>query len=185
MFDIQNDLDEIDNSASSQITTEGDKEDKGAEKNNDTAQLALLLEELASIKEKFARLTADFQNYKKRAETDRVMWIDRSRCDVLLGILSIVDNFDRALEESKNSQNESLASWVVGFEMIHKALYDYLASQKVTVITQVQTFDPNLHEAVMQVQDDAFVSGAIVKVFEKGFMYKDTVLRTAKVSVAA
>jgi molecular chaperone GrpE len=176
MFDTQNDLNEIDSM---------DKDEQSIEQSVETIHQSHELQELLDVKEKFARLTADFQNYKKRSETDRVMWIDRSRCDVLLGILAVVDNFDRALEEAKATHNESLASWLVGFELIHKALYEFLASQKVTVITQVQVFDPNLHEAVMQVQDAEALSGAIVKVFEKGFMYKDTVLRTAKVSVAA
>mgnify|MGYP003346085672 CR=1 FL=1 len=185
MFDIQNDLEDIDSIGSSNTTSADDANEQTQSLHVDAVQLQNALEEVAVLKEKFSRLTADFQNYKKRSETDKLLWIDRSRSDVLLGILSIVDNFDRALSEAQATQNETLSSWLVGFELIHKALYEFLASQKVTAITQVQTFDPNLHEAVMQVQDDAYTSGAIVKVFEKGFMFKDQVLRTAKVSVAA
>ncbi len=185
MFDIQNDFDDITQVESSDDNAAADKEAQRSENTNDNVQLRDTLNELGFVKEKFARLTADFQNYKKRSETDKLMWIDRSRCDVLGGILSIVDNFDRALEEAQATQNESLASWLVGFELIHKALYEFLASQKVTAISQVTVFDPTLHEAVMQVESPDHHSGQIVKVFEKGFMYKDMVLRTAKVSVAA
>ncbi len=182
MFDINNDLDEIDNNDLSDATSSESVKSSSAE--NDS-QFNATLEELVILKDKFSRLTADFQNYKKRAESDKYLLIDRSRSEVLLAMLSIVDNFDRALLEAQANQNEALHSWLVGFELIHKALYEFLASQKVTVIAEVTTFDPNIHEAIMQVQDDAYASGSIVKVFEKGFMYKDQVLRTAKVSVAA
>lgn len=185
MFDIQNDIDTD--------TTENQSQDSSdAAQKTDSQKEATLSDsservnqELQAVKDQFSRLTADFQNYKRRVDTERLHIIDASKKDLLLGLLSIVDNFDRALDEAKNHSNEQLATWVTGFELIHKALYDYLASYKVTPITQVTLFDPHLHEAVMQVQDDAHQSGDIVKVFEKGFMYKDAVLRTAKVSVAA
>lgn len=182
MFDINKDLDEIDkNDLSDDVSSESTK--SSSQENNNHVDTTL--DELIVLKDKFSRLSADFQNYKKRAEADKYLLIDRSRSEILLSMLSIVDNFDRALSEAQATQNEALHSWLLGFELIHKALYEFLASQKVTIIAEVTTFDPSLHEAIMQVQDDAYSSGSIVKVFEKGFMYKDKVLRTAKVSVAA
>jgi molecular chaperone GrpE len=138
-----------------------------------------------AAQEQLARLSADFQNYKKRVEKDRTLWIDRSRMDVLLPMLSVVDNFDRALNDAKkNDEQEAFKNWVQGFEMIRKALYDFLAQQKVVVIEQMQTFDPMLHEAVMQVESADHQSDDIVEILQAGFMYKDKVLRTAKVTVA-
>jgi len=132
-----------------------------------------------------ARLTADFQNYKKRVEKDRTLWMDRSCMDVLLPLLAVVDNFDRALQDAqKNENQETFKDWIKGFEMIRKALYDFLAQQKVTIIEQVQTFDPLIHEAIMQVESDDHESEQVVQVLQAGYMYKDKVLRTAKVSVA-
>lgn len=132
-----------------------------------------------------ARLTADFQNYKKRVEKDRALWMDRSRMDVLLPLLSVVDNFDRALKDAQNNDDqEKFQNWIKGFEMIRTALYDFLAQQKVVVIEQMKTFDPLLHEAVMQVESADHESEEIVQVMQTGYMHKDQVLRTAKVSVA-
>ena len=143
------------------------------------------LNDSQSIKEQLMRLTADFQNYKKRVEKDQTLWIDRSKADLLFGILSIVDNFDRAFAEfEKNEQKESFGQWMEGFILIHKSLHEFLERHQVVPIEQMGTFDPHLHEAIAQVENSDFVSGDIVQVMQKGFMYKGTVLRTAKVSVA-
>ena len=142
-------------------------------------------EELGLVQDQLARLTADFQNYRKRTEKDRVLWVDRSRADVLLPLLDVVDNFDRALEDSKKNDDQgSFEEWVKGFELIRKSLYEFLAAQKVVPIEQVQVFDPNIHEAVVQLEVPDYRSGDIVEVMQKGFMFKERVLRTAKVSVA-
>lgn len=142
-------------------------------------------QEQESAHAQLARLTADFQNYKKRVEKERTVWMDRSRMDALLPLLSIVDDFDRALQDAqKNDGQELFQNWIKGFEMIRKALYDFLAQQKVVVIEQVKTFDPNLHEAIMQVESADHESGDIVQVLQTGYLYKDQILRTAKVSVA-
>ncbi len=140
--------------------------------------------ELVQLKEKFVRLGADFQNYKKRVEKDRVEWMDKSKADLLVGILPIVDNFDRALEEARLAQNEQLNEWLKGFELINKILYDFLKEQGVEQIAQNKVFDPTFHEAVAQLDSANHASGEIVDLFEKGFSYKGKVLRTAKVTVA-
>lgn len=143
------------------------------------------LEELGIAQDQLARLTADFQNYRKRVDKDRAVWTDRSKIEVLVPLLAVYDNFERALEDAKKvDQNNEFKNWIQGFELIHKAFCDYLLSQKVTVIEQMHTFDPHVHEAIMQVEVPDYRSGDIVAVMQKGFMYKDTILRTAKVSVA-
>ena len=143
--------------------------------------------ELELVKDQLARLTADFQNYKKRVDKDRLSWIDRSHCEVLLPLLEVVDNFDRAFEDAKKANEHeqgALREHIKGFELIHKMFYSYLTTQKVTAIEQMSTFDPHIHEAVVQVDVPDYRSGDVVTVFQKGFMYKETILRTAKVSVA-
>lgn len=138
-----------------------------------------------ALQEQLARLTADFQNHKKRIEKDQLLWSDRAKSDVFVPLLAVVDDFDRALlDAQKSEQSETFKEWIKGFEMISKALYSLLAAQKVTPIEQTTTFDPYLHEAVVQVESADHESGAIVDVLQKGFMFKETVLRTAKVTVA-
>lgn len=140
--------------------------------------------ELVQLKEKFIRLGADFQNYKKRVEKDRIDWMDKSKTDLLVGILPIVDNFDRALEEARHVKNEQLAEWLKGFELINKILYDFLKEQGVEPLLENEVFDPTVHEAIAQLDSSDRESGHIIDVFEKGFSHKGRVLRTAKVTVA-
>ena len=171
---------------------DGDLE-KGACKKHDaqsseqqgvSEEVASCSSELVQLKEKFVRLGADFQNYKKRIEKDRIEWMDKSKSDVLLGLLSIVDNFDRALEEASRSQNEQLKEWVTGFELINKLLYDYLKEQGVEPLSENKVFDPLFHDAIAHLDAPDKASGDIIEVFQKGFSYKGKVLRTAKVTVA-
>ncbi len=146
--------------------------------------VASCFDELALLKEKFVRLGADFQNYKKRAEKDRAELIERSRGDLLVGFLQIGDNFDRALEEARHVNNEQLNEWLKGFELINKVFNDFLKEQGVEPIVQNQVFDPTVHEAIAQLESSDHQSGHIIDLFEKGFMYRGKVLRTAKVTVA-
>lgn len=140
--------------------------------------------DLRLLKDKFVRLGADFQNYKARVEKDRVLWMDKARTDVLLGLLRVVDDFDRALDESRKTPNQELQQWLAGFELIHKALYQYLRTFDVVPMEDVKKFDAHLHEAVTQIPSKDHESGDIVDVMERGFMHKGNVLRVAKVIVA-
>lgn len=140
--------------------------------------------DLRLLKDKFVRLGADFQNYKVRVEKDRVLWMDKARTDVLLGLLRVVDDFDRALEESRKKSTPELQQWLAGFELIHKALYQYLRTFDVVPMEDVKRFDASLHEAVTQIPSKDHQSGEIVDVMERGFMHKGNVLRVAKVIVA-
>lgn len=141
--------------------------------------------ELASVKDQLVRMGADFQNFKKRTERDRVMWSQTIVADIFVNILPVIDNFDRALEHAKQSENsKSFASWLAGFELIYKSFNEYLKKNKIEQIEQMQTFDPNLHEALMQVDDSSKESGTIIQVFERGFILDGKVLRPAKVSVS-
>lgn len=174
MFGRKKDFEEPIEEVSENIEQKEEKESEAQGTQQEESALAQL-----------ARLTADFQNYKKRVEKDRALWMDRSRMDVLLPLLSVVDDFDRALKDAQSGEDqERFQNWIKGFEMIRTALYGFLAQQKVVVIEQVQTFDPLLHEAVMQVESPDHESGAVVQVMQTGYMHKDQVLRTAKVSVA-
>ncbi len=156
-------------------------------------------DELAQTKDQLVRLGADFQNYKKRVEKDRSLWTQTTRAELLLQLLPIVDDFDRAMQESKRITelteqtaiqstsvgSSSLNQFLQGYELIHKMFYDYLKKNGVTPIAQHTTFDPELHEAVMQTQAEGKQEGDIITVLQPGFMCNGVVLRHSKVSVAA
>lgn len=141
--------------------------------------------DLKLLKDKFVRLGADFQNYKVRIEKDRVLWMDKARSEVLYQLLKIVDDFDRALAEAQKKEiSPELQQWLVGFELIHKALYQFLKSFGVEQMEEAKMFDATLHEAVTQIPSPHHKKGEIVDVMERGFMHKGNVFRIAKVIVA-
>ncbi len=137
------------------------------------------------LNNKYVHLLADFQNYKRRVEKDRAIWVGDAQEALLLRLLPIVDDFDRALQQHHaHEQSTELDAWLKGFELIGKSLYKLFDQYGVVRMQDYSAFDPVLHEAVAQVESDKHESGAIVDVYESGFMIGDKVLRVAKVSVA-
>jgi molecular chaperone GrpE len=145
-----------------------------------TTDLEQCQQDAAMWKDQAARIFADFDNYKKRMERDQASWMQTAQVSVLKDLLSVVDNFDRAL----SSKNDSSADVYTGIEMIYKSVMQLLHKYGVKEFTDYKTFDPELHEALMDVESADHTSGQIVQVLEKGFMIKDKVLRPAKVMIA-
>jgi len=140
----------------------------------------------ATIKEwqeKYMRLSADLENFKRRTEKEQQLWREMAQADILLKLLTIVDNFDRAMEHKSQQSPEELKSWAEGIAMIYGSFGEFLKSVGVQEVPY-DVFDPSYHDALMQVDSDTHESGAIVTVLEKGYMLGDRVLRPAKVSVA-
>jgi len=131
------------------------------------------------------RAAADLENYKRRVEKDQALWYKQAQERVLLDLLKVVDDFDRAQEERQDQEpSEELKGWFEGFELIYKSFQKMLQQYDVDEIEQMTQFDPHLHEAVVQVDSPDHESGQIVEVLQKGYMFKDDVLRPAKVTVA-
>ncbi len=137
---------------------------------------------LAEWQDKYARLTADLENYQKRTVKERSAWAQSAQEKLLTPLLSIVDNFDRAME-LKPEVSQEMQSWVDGIAMIHTAFGDFLKDAGVAEVSY-DSFNPEFHEALMQVDSDEKESGQIVQIMEKGYVLNDRVLRPAKVSVA-
>ncbi len=141
--------------------------------------------QLNDLKNKYLHLIADFENGKKRQERERVQWTRLAQVEVLFPLLSIIDDFERALTQKKETSTSELTSWLQGLELIHKELLKYLATVNVQEITVSEGDELNLelHESVMSTQSD-IPSGHITAVLQKGYMFKGQVLRPAKVSIA-
>ena len=146
----------------------------------ENTELEKCQQDAAMWKEQTARIFADFDNYKKRMERDQVSWIQTAQLSILKDLLSVVDNFDRALQ----GKNVASADLYAGIEMIYKSVMQLLNKYGVKEFANYQAFDPELHEAVMDIESADHQSGQIVQVLEKGFMIKDKVLRPAKVIIA-
>ncbi|WP_430793439.1 nucleotide exchange factor GrpE [Bacillus thuringiensis] len=155
--------------------------------NNDKA--ALLQEKVDELQAKLTetegrtlRLQADFENYKRRVQMDKQA-AEKYRAQSLVSdILPALDNFERAMQvEATDEQTKSLLQ---GMEMVHHQLLEALTKEGVEVIGAVgKQFDPNEHQAIMQVEDSEFESNAVVEEFQKGYKLKDRVIRPSMVKV--
>ena len=141
-----------------------------------------LEEELKQSEDKYLRLYAEFENFKRRKnkeiETNNVYKSQK----VITEILPSLDNLERALQVE--SDNEEIKSLLKGVEMVYEGLLNVLKSEGVELIeTENAQFDPNYHHAVMQDEDSKKESGAILDTFQKGYKLKDRVIRPAMVKV--
>lgn len=153
------------------------------EKQTSDTELQQCQMHLEEVKNSYVRLVADFENYKKRQEKERSQWTRLAQIEVTAPLLSIIDDFERALEQT--NKNETPQTIITGFELIHKELLKYLDKvgiKEITVKPQDE-FNPELHESVMSVHSDQ-KPDTIVQVLQKGYMFKDFILRPAKVSIA-
>lgn len=140
---------------------------------------------LEDLNGKWLRALADLDNYKKRVERDRRRWSEASREEVLLDLLDVADNLERALAANVGADADGNEPLREGVELILKHLVDVLRRHGVVAIeTAACVFDPNLHEAVGQVESDDHDSNQIVEETQKGYMLGDRLLRCSRVVVA-
>lgn len=134
--------------------------------------------------DKMLRMQADLENNRKRTEKDRQDFIRFANEGIIVELLNILDDLERAVSLAESKQ-EDLPVFLKGVEMILAHLYDMLKNYGVKPIeAQGKIFDPNFHEALMQVDDDAKPEHTIVEELQKGYLMNDRVIRTAKVKVS-
>lgn len=145
-------------------------------------QLAALQKELEEKENRYLRLQADFENSRRRARLDYEAAQKYRAQNLISDILPVLDNFERALNvETDHEQTKSLLQ---GMEMIYRSLLDALKKEGVEVIeSEGKEFDPNFHQAVMQVAEEGYDSNIVVEEFQKGYVLKDRVIRPAMVKV--
>ncbi len=133
--------------------------------------------------EKYIRLMAEFDNYRKRTEKEKAGMYAMGAKDVVEKILPVVDNFERGF--SLVAEEDAEDPFTEGMQKIYKQLMTTLTDIGVTPIEAVgKEFDPNLHNAVMHVEDESVGENIVVQEFQKGYMYKDSVVRHSMVQVA-
>lgn len=132
--------------------------------------------------DKYIRLAADFDNYKKRTQKESASSYGNGVSSTVEALLPVIDNFDRAVLAIEESDESNLAE---GIKMIYKQLKETLEKLGVEVIPALgKTFDPNLHNAVMHVEDENFGENEITEEFLRGYKLKDKVIRHSMVKVA-
>ena len=125
---------------------------------------------------------AEFDNFRKRTEKEKSQMYEIGAKDIIDKILPVVDNFERGLEAAGEGKEDP---FVQGMEMIYKQLMTTLESAGVKPIEAVgQQFNPDFHNAVMHVDDENEGENVVVEEFQKGYMYRDSVVRHSMVKVA-
>ncbi len=152
--------------------------------NQNTVPLTEPKLELQQLRSSLARVSADFENYKKRVIKDQVAWRQNSQAEIFLELLVTIDGFDQAFAQYESGKNPELDNWITGFQMIHKNFHDLLKKFNLKIIDENLPFNPEYHEAIAQVEVENKASGEIVMVHQKGFILGDRVLRPATVTVA-
>ncbi|MBP1968716.1 molecular chaperone GrpE [Virgibacillus natechei] len=163
-----------------------DSEEKtvGSEEENLDSQetvIAELKQEKDETQQRLLRLQAEFDNFKKRSQKEKEATNKYKSQDLVSELLPALDNFERALQVEVSESNSSL---IEGITMVYQQLKDALTSQGIEEIeTKGKPFDPNLHHAVMQVEDEEFETNTVVEELQKGYLLKDRVIRAAMVKV--
>ncbi|KKR96637.1 MAG: Protein GrpE [candidate division TM6 bacterium GW2011_GWE2_41_16] len=146
-------------------------------------ELTACTEQYARMKKQFDYLASDFENYKRRMSSERVLFVRETRFTLLRETLAILDTFEKAMAQLEKDAAAQIHA--EGMRLIHQTFIKFLQNNGVQKIDQITTFDPSLHEAVMQKHVDGVVSGSVIEVLEKGYTCDGELLRPAKVSVAA
>ncbi len=137
---------------------------------------------IEELNDKVVRQMAEFDNYRKRTDKEKEQMFEVGAKSVIEKILPVVDNFERGLEAAKDNQDDP---FVEGMDKIYKQLMTELDNIGVKPIEALgKEFDPNFHNAVMQEESEEAESGTIIKELQKGYMYRDSVVRHSMVSVA-
>ena len=152
-----------------------DKKDKKEKKDKKD----ILIDELT---DKYKRTFAEFDNYRKRTEKEKSAMFEVGAKSIIEKILPVIDNFERGLALVTEEQKED--PFIDGVNKIYKQLMTCLEEAGVKPIEALNSqFDPNLHNAVMHVEDESLGENIVVEEFQKGYMYRDSVVRHSMVSV--
>ena len=140
-------------------------------------------EKIEELTDKLTRQMAEFDNFRKRTEKEKSQMYEIGAKDIIEKILPVVDNFERGLDAVKEEEKED--PFVQGMEKVYKHLVTTLEGIEVKPIEAVgQPFDPNFHNAVMHVEDENFGENIVAEEFQKGYTYRDSVVRHSMVKVA-
>ncbi len=145
------------------------------------AVIAKKNEELAASEDKYKRLIAEYDNFKKRSIKEKEALYTDSVCDIIKELLPVVDNLERAM----NSFDDKDSEHYKGFEMVLRQTMDIFTKLGVEEIKATgKEFDPLRHNAVMHIEDDSLGENTVAEEFAKGYTYKDKVIRYSMVKVA-
>lgn len=141
-------------------------------------------EQIEDLNDRLRRQMAEFDNFRKRSEKEKSQMFDMGARSIIEKVLPVVDNFERGLAAVPEDQKDD--AFVTGMDKVYKQLMTEFDSIGVKPIEALgQEFNPDLHNAVMQVESDEYEPGVVAQELQKGYMYKDTVVRHSMVAVVS
>lgn len=150
-----------------------------------TSEMEAKDQQISELSDKFIRLMAEYDNFRKRSRQEKDQLYEKSVTDVVSEWLTVVDNLERAIQVSEESDSPEVKQFIEGLELVMKQVAKTLDKLKVKEINPLgETFDPNLHSAVLHVDDDSYKPSEVIEVFQKGYERNGTVIRHAVVRVA-
>ena len=181
--DIENE--EVPNNVES---TQASDETNNIESQIDSEEIAkfeqdehILEQKIKDLQDQYLRTHADFENVKKRLEKEKAQALEYANQNILKDLLPVIDTLEKALESANAlPSGDKIAE---GLNLVLGNFNKVLSKHGVEVINTEDGFDPNLHDAIMQVKDDEKEDGAIKQVLQKGYKYKERTLRPAMVSI--
>ena len=181
--EAETDADASVSDAPSEEAADSDAKDEkcGCKKGKKDKKLDALESKNAELEDRVKRQMAEFENFRKRTEKEKSTMFDMGARSVIEKLLPVVDNFERGLASITEEQRGPVYD---GMNMIYKQLMDELDKMDVKPIEALgQPFDPNLHNAVMQVESEEFESGVVAQELQKGYTHHGSVVRHSMVSV--
>jgi molecular chaperone GrpE len=138
---------------------------------------------IEELNDRLLRLMAEYENYRKRTDKEKSAMYEMGAKSVVEKIIPVIDNFERGFATVTDEQKEN--PFVQGMDKVYKQMTGSLGEAGLKVIEAVgQEFDPNIHEAVMHVEDDSVGENIVVEELQKGYMYRDSLVRCSMVKVA-
>jgi molecular chaperone GrpE len=172
-----------DNVQSAGVATPDSSETAGAAATENVveSQIAELLQQKAEVQDRLIRMQAEFDNFRKRSERERMEYAEFAGEITVKALLPILDDFERALKAAAGAENEL----VRGIELIYARFLDTLKKQGLEPVeAQGQPFDPHQHEAIGRVDSTEHEDGTVVQEYQKGYRFKGRLLRPSMVQVA-
>jgi len=165
-----------------------DREESTEDQNSESSEVDKLKAEVAEWEDKFLRTHASFENSKRLLAKDKAAAVAYANESFASDILTVIDSLDSALSMINNvdetDANEFLKKMKEGLTLVDEQLHKVLEKNHIKPVVCDKEYDPNVHQAIMQVDSDEHESGQIVQVMQKGYTIKDRVLRPAMVSTA-
>lgn len=181
--EVSGEAGEEENSGETAETAAGDK-DGSARKGFFKKKKDKKDEQIEELTDQVKRQMAEFDNFRKRTEKEKTQMYDMGARSIVEKILPVIDNFERGLAGVSEEQKED--AFVVGMDKIYRQMLTELETIGVTPIEALgKEFDPEYHNAVMQVESEEFESGVVAQELQKGYMYKDSVVRHSMVAVVS